>query len=238
MTFMRRWKYAVLLAALAAALSACNAGGDAPNGDAGGEAAEQPAPAQETPSDETPAEETPAADDPAVSGPAEEAPADGASKLPEKTELEVSIEGMTEKVPATIAVSDQGYAVYVMDGFEFTPEEPGIDQVFFTNAPEYYFQIQMKQGDADVEALKENATAALGVVGEVREMKGEEIHASLRDEARFFLHAGTSELTKNIALIEKEGALFLVTMNLPNGEAAEGVTPRFLPMIDSIALKK
>ena len=231
------WKYALLLAALAAALSACNAGGDAPAGDAEGEVAEQPAPVEEAPAEEAPAEETPAADDPATSGPAEEASAD-ASKLPEKTKLEVSIEDMTEKVPATIATSEQGYALYVMEGFEFTPEEPGLDQVFFANAPEYHFQIRMLAGDENIDELKANAKTGLEATGDVIEMQGEQIHATLRDEAKFFLHASTSELSRNIALIEKGGALFLVTMNLPNGEEAEGVTPRFLPMIDSIVVKK
>jgi hypothetical protein len=238
MKFTKPWKYALLLAALAAALSACNAGGEAPADDAEGEAVEQPAPADETPAEETPAEETPAADDPAVSGPAEEPPAGGESKLAEKTELEVTIEGMTEKVPATIAVSDQGYAIYVMDGFEFTPEEPGLDQVFFSEAPEYFFQIRQLGADANLDDVKANALAGLKATGDPVEMKGEEIHPTLRDEAKFFLHASTSELSRNVALLEKDGARFLVTMNLPNGEAAEGVTPRFFPMIDSIVLKK
>ncbi|MCI3923884.1 hypothetical protein MO973_27020 [Paenibacillus sp. TRM 82003] len=241
MYVLKRWKYAIVLSALALALSACTSGGDeAKTPEAEPKPVAEPAPEQRPADEPKPEVEPPAQEQPAPDAgktPAEQ-PKD-AAELPETTELEVTLEGMPEKVKATLAKSEQGYALYVMDGFEFTPEEPSKDQVFFKNAPEYYFQIQKLPSDASAEDLKANAEAQLEAVGgDIVEMKGEEINAAVRDEVTFFLHSSTSELSRNIALIEKNGARFLVTMNMPNGEAAEGATPRFLPMIDSIVATK
>jgi len=43
-------------------------------------------------------------------------------------DLEINVEGDSEKVPATLTKSDQGYAFYLMEGFEFALEEPGRDR--------------------------------------------------------------------------------------------------------------
>ena len=237
MMVRKRWKLALTLAALASALTACTTGfggGSAETGNPAPVASEQPA--------EQPTEQ-PAAD-PATSGPAEESPAEDApagqpasfDELPKTAELEILLEGMPENVPATLTKSDQGYAFYLMEGFDFAMEEPGKDLIFHKEFPEYSTRVELLPADANVEEIKANAEEQLKAVGDVIEMKDVEIHPSIRDRAAFFLHASHAEGTRIAALVEGEGGLFLCTMNFPLGEAAEGVTPRFIPMLNSLVV--
>ena len=238
MTLRQRLKFTVLLAALAASLTACM-------GTGGGTAeTEQPLAAEENAGTQQPAEENGEAQQPAEesgeapqegqpeAAPAGE-PADVAS-LPETAELEVLVEGEPMVVPAALVASEQGYAFYLMEGFEFAMEEPGKDMIFHADFPEYYARVEMLPADADVEALKASSIERLKTVGDAIEMTGEEVHPSVRGREAFFLHASTSELSQNVVLLKGNGAYFLVTLNFPNGEAAEGVSPRFFPMLNSI----
>ncbi|HZG88429.1 hypothetical protein [Paenibacillus sp.] len=243
MNLKRRLGYAMLLAALAASLTACmgtGGGADeqeqppAASEEAGG--AERPAgddagqpTAEET---EQPSEEAEQPKEAPAEQPAGE-PANAAD-LPQTAELEISVEGEAANVPASLTTSEQGYAFYLMDGFEFAMEEPGKDLIFHADFPEYYARVEMLPADVDVESIKTSSTERLKAVGDVVEMTGDEVHSSVRGREAFFLHASTSELSQNIVLLKGNGTYFLVTLNFPNGEAAEGVTPRFYPMLNSL----
>jgi len=233
MSWKQRLKYAMLLAALAASLTACM-------GTGGGAAdTEQPPASSEDAGDAEPADGT--EQPPEKAEQPEEAPAEqpagkpaNAADLPQTAELEVSIEGEPAKVPATLTTSGQGYAFYLMDGFEFAMEETGKDMIFHSDFLEYFARVEMVPADADVEALKASSTVRLQAIGDVVEMTGDEVHSSVRDRESFFLHASTSDLSQNVVLLKGDGASFLVTLNFPNSEAAEGVSPRFYPMLNSL----
>lgn len=239
MNILRRWRFALLIAALAVSLAACASSGG--NGDTTEE--EQPPAVSEdgtagAPSDEAEAEqpvEEPAeepAQDPAA-GPVD--PAD----LPETKDLAVNIEGTTEKVPAKITKSEQGYAFYLMKGFEFTPEEPGKDMVFYKTIPDFYMRVEKLPSDSNIDDLKKNAEDTLKVVGKVASREGDKIFdPNIREHAKFFLHASNAEVSREIILMESNGALFRYTLNFENSEAQEGVSPRFYPMINSVVATK
>lgn len=227
---MKTWKYALLLAGLAAALTACNDGDTSNTGEepAAPPAAETPAPSNETGGNTPPADSTPAEGNGAETAP-----------MPENKELEVVIEGMPEKVPAVLTKSDQGYAFYLMERFVFTPEEPGKDMIFHETFPDYYARVEVLPADADLEDLKQNARDTLNVVGNVEEMKGEQISdPTIRENALFFYHANNDEVSRNILVEKKNGALLRFTLNFPIGEASEGIPPRFYPMINSFTITK
>jgi hypothetical protein len=242
------WTYTLLIAAFAAALAGCNntdqAGGsagddnppavveDGASTDGGAPAADQDDPANE------PIEQQPADDPAAEDAPQADAGVDLAD-LPDTKDLEVTVEGMTEKVPAKLMKSDQGYAFYLMDGYEYTPEEPGVDMVFHKNFPDYYMRIEKLTADVNIDDLKANAKEVLKLVGDVVPMEGEQIgDAWIREKAKFYYHASSSELSRNIIVLELNGLLVRITLNFPNGEASEGVSPRFFPMIDSLVVAK
>jgi hypothetical protein len=244
------WTYTLLIAAFAAALAGCNntdqGGGSAGENnppavtedgasqgtDGGAPAADQGDPANES------TEQQPADDQAAEDAPQADAGADLAN-LPDKKDLEITLEGMTEKVPAKLMKSDQGYAFYLMDGFEYTPEEPGVDMVFHKNFPDYYMRIEKLPSDFNIDDLKANAEEVLKLVGDVVPMEGEQIgDAFIRENAKFFYHASSSELSRNIIVLELNGSLMRLTLNFPNSEASEGVSPRFFPMIDSLVIGK
>lgn len=231
---MKTWKYALLLAGLAAALTACNDGDSTETREepATPPVAESPAPTDGTSGNVPPADSLPPEENTGGTG-SETVP------MPENKELEVVIEGMPEKVPAVLTKSDQGYAFYLMERFVFTPEEPGKDMIFHETFPDYYARVEVLPADADLEDLKQNARDTLNVVGNVEEMKGEQISdPTIRENALFFYHANNDEVSRNILVEKKNGALLRFTLNFPIGEASEGIPPRFYPMINSFTVTK
>ncbi|WP_309123212.1 hypothetical protein [Paenibacillus sp.] len=221
----------LLAAALIAVLAACSGGGakeeavDPPVADGATQGeAETPAAPEQPANEQTPPAEAPVAD---------------AKELPERTELNVTVEGMTEAVPASLTESELGYVFYLMEGFEFTPEEPGKDMVFHKEFPEFFLRIEPLPEDTDLTALRSSAEDALKAVGDnVADMKETFFDEDIRVKAAFILHASGASGSVNMIAMEIDDKLFRFTLNFPNSEAAEGVSPRFYPMIRSIVVPK
>lgn len=105
-------KFITLLLAITIVLSACSSN-KTDNG-------EDKTPIQSPIQEEQPANE----DEPTEPVNPEETPAEAVNPadLPKTKELEFPLEGMTEKANATLTLSEQGYAFYLMEGFEFSME--------------------------------------------------------------------------------------------------------------------
>ncbi|MGE5678905.1 MAG: LysM peptidoglycan-binding domain-containing protein [Pseudomonadota bacterium] len=155
---------------------------------------------------------------------------------PAKKKIEVHVEGMTEYRNATLKKSTQGYSIYVLDNYTFTAEEPGIDQIFFNYDPRYYVRIQLLPQNSNVTSLKENATAELKLLGTPDELTGTEIYETFFRSAKFYLQAASKDLRKQIIVMEIDKRLFRFTLNIPKGEAAEGVVPAFLAMLKTVEI--
>ncbi|HZG55962.1 MAG TPA: hypothetical protein VEZ38_05650, partial [Paenibacillus sp.] len=111
-TLVRPGAWVLLLMGFALVLAACLNDPENKEGD------------KTTPSTvETPVEEVPPPEAP-------QTPVEAPVELPETKELQVAVEGETMNVPASLTRSELGYAFYLLEGFEFTPEEPGKDMVF------------------------------------------------------------------------------------------------------------
>lgn len=151
-------------------------------------------------------------------------------------EIPVTVEGMTEYREATLRRSDQGYSVYVLDNFTFTGEEPGADQLFFSNDPRYFVRIGLLPDDASLSSLRKNAMEELKLVGTPEELKGEDIFDPFFRNAAFFLRASNPSFSKDIIVMEITGELFRFSLNIPRAEAAEGVVPSFFAMLKTIAV--
>jgi len=234
------WKYAGALTAFAVLFSACG------NGDGAGETAQTPPAATE------PGAETPPAD-PATEGGAEapgdaagddatdanvEAPVDAAD-LPQTKTLEFDIEGEPQSESAQLTISELGYALYVLEEFEFTPEEPGKDLVFHQRFPEFSMRIETLPDDASVEEARAAAEEALKAVSaDVVDMKDQFFDESIRERAAFILHASNEQGSVNAIGMNVGGKLLRFTLRFPLSEAAEGVSPRFYPMLESVVATK
>ncbi|WP_274362422.1 hypothetical protein [Paenibacillus thermotolerans] len=250
MNLMNRWKLVIALAALAVSLAACTGGNtgnkDQPGEDTpavsedgkAGEAADGAAGGEQQPADGT-ADETGGEAGAGAGAGSDGGEAVNADDLPATKELTVTVEGNEEKVASKLTKSDQGYAFYLMDGFEFTPEEPGKDMIFFKNFPDYYIRIEKLPANINVDDIRKTAEAGLNALGEVVSQEGDNIwDPNVREHAEFFLHSSDSTLSRNMILMKSTGAYYLYTMNIPNGEPAEGVGPRFYPMINSVVTTK
>jgi hypothetical protein len=159
----------------------------------------------------------------------------GSNEPPAATiEIELTVEGEREKRTGTLVVSDNGYYLYTLPQFKFTPEEPNMDQVYMDNFEEFYMRIQTLGADADLPAVRANAEEELAMLGDVVEMKDEQIGEPALRDSIFYLHSSDSTLSKYIILRDVGGKLFKVTVNMPNSEAAEGAGPGFPAMIKTI----
>jgi LysM repeat protein len=153
---------------------------------------------------------------------------------PPRKRIVVNVEGMTEYREAALERSDQGYSIYVLDNFTFTSEEPGADQLFFNYDPRYFVRIGLLPDDADLSSLRKNALEELKLVGTPYELKGEDIFDPFFRNAAFFLRASSPTFSKDIIVMEIAGELFRFNINIPSGEASEGVVPSFFAMLKTI----
>lgn len=146
-------KYWLLLASLSLAvsmLSACNSNGET-NGD-GGEPSNK-VPTEET-QDENPTEEV-----------AEEDSTENKDRDPEKT-LSYTLDGDAKEETATLTNSDeQNYAIYKLDGFELTGEEPNKDTLYWEENDALFMRIEtISKDDASLEIISENMVQTMAAV--------------------------------------------------------------------------
>lgn len=156
--------------------------------------------------------------------------------LPQTKMVKLEIEGQVEYSEAQLQKSPQGYYIYVLDNFQFTPEEPHRDVLYFTNDDRFFVRIEMLPSDANIEKIKRSAILELRGIGRPKEIRGEEIFDPFFRDSEFFLRAFNPIITKNIILKEIDNSLFRFTMFLPHTEAIEGVTPRFYAMLKTIGV--
>jgi hypothetical protein len=160
-------------------------------------------------------------------------------ELPASTTLEFYVEGEPQSVPAVLARSELGYALYVMENFEFTPEEPGKDMIFHRAFPEYSARIEVLPKGANVSNLRADAEEALKAVnGDTVDMTNSFFDERIRATAEFILHAGSESGSVTMIVMTIDETLFRITLNFPLTEASEGIPPRFYPMIRSIVVTK
>ncbi len=184
--------------------------------------------AEEVPAPDNTKDDPPVEKDPVVQVP------DANEKLAATIEIELEVEGNVEKRTGTLAISDNGYYLYTLPQFKFTPEEPNADQVYMDKFEDYYMRILTLGTEPDLVDVRKNAEDELTMLGDVVEMTGEQIGESALRDSVFYLHSSDSTLSKYIILREIDGNYFKVIVNMPNSEASEGAGPSFPAMIKTI----
>lgn len=155
-------------------------------------------------------------------------------KLAATMEIELEVEGNVETRTGTLAVSDNGYYLYTLPQFKFTPEEPNADQVYMDKFEDFYMRIVTLGVEPDLTVIRANADEELAMLGDVVEMTGEQIGEPALRDSIFYLHSSDLTLSKYIILREIDGKYFKIIVNVPSGEAQEGAGPSFPAMIKTI----
>ncbi|CAM2867938.1 hypothetical protein PASE110613_05095 [Paenibacillus sediminis] len=150
--------------------------------------------------------------------------------LPKTMDIKLTIEGNEETREAKLAESND-YYLYVLPGFTFKE-----DKLMMNYDNNYYAELELLPKDYDLDTLKKDAESTLKKVGEVHELKGVEIMQSMRD-AKLFLLASSTKLTKEVIIKEFNGRAFRITVNMPVGEASEGFGPSAFASLNTIGMK-
>lgn len=158
---------------------------------------------------------------------ASQSPAAGV--LPETKVMKLSLEGSEEEKTAKLATAE-GYALYVFDIFSF--DAPN-NKLAMKVDDGYYAEITKLPSDFNLDYLKEEGTGALKETGEVLALEGDKRPEAMAD-ARLYLSATGSKLTRQYIVKEIEGQGYVFILNIPQREASEGFGPHVFASLNSI----
>jgi len=155
-------------------------------------------------------------------------PAAGAD-LPQSKKLKLSLEGNVEEKTATLASGD-GYSLYVFDLFNF---DAGSNKLAMKIDNKYYAEIIKLPSDFNLDYLLQEGKRELASTGKVQVLQESE-RPELMSDARLYLSAGGTNITKEYIVKEIDGQGFIFKINTPMGEPSEGFTPHVLASLDSV----
>ncbi|MBT2287582.1 hypothetical protein J7E73_00230 [Paenibacillus albidus] len=156
-----------------------------------------------------------------------------AGTLPETKVMKLSLEGSEEEKTAKLATAD-GYALYVFDIFSF--DAPN-NKLAMKVDDGYYAEITKLPSDFNLDYLKEEGTEALKETGEVLALEGDKRPEAMAD-ARLYLSAAGSKLTRQYIVKEIEGQGYVFVLNIPQREASEGFGPHVFASLNSIVTRQ
>jgi len=149
--------------------------------------------------------------------------------LPQSKKLKLSLEGNVEEKTATLASGD-GYSLYVFDLFNF---DAGSNKLSMKIDNKYYAEIIKLPSDFNLDYLLQEGKQELASTGKVQVLQESE-RPGLMSDARLYLSAGGTDITKEYIVKEIDGQGFIFKINTPMGEPSEGFTPHVLASLDSV----
>lgn len=153
---------------------------------------------------------------------------DTVTALPDSKEIVVFVEGMEDVRQGMLERAD-GYYLYILPNFVFKD-----NVISFVHDEKYQARIELLGNTADLDALRKDAEEELSQVGTVEESKVENNPNS--PPAKFFLYANNEHLSKYILVVQVGETYFKYTLDVPNGEASEGVPPSLLAMLKTVGV--
>lgn len=147
-----------------------------------------------------------------------------------KAELEVTVEGMTEKRPVTLARGD-GYSLYVFEPMAFNASKNALTMKI---DPEYVVNIEKLPADFNLDQLAMDAKEELSETGEVRELSKEELAKGPMADARLYMMAQNEHKSQYFIVKELDGHGFVFRIDAPVGEPSEGFLPMAYASLNSI----
>ncbi|WP_434749999.1 hypothetical protein [Paenibacillus amylolyticus] len=152
------------------------------------------------------------------------------SDRPKTSELEVTVEGITEKRPVNLAQA-KGYSLYIFAPMEFDAED---HELTMKIDPAYKAEIEKLPSDFNLDYLKMDAKEELSKTGEVKELMAEQLSNGPMKDARLFMMSQNDKKTQYFIVKELDGNGFIFHINAPIGEPSEGFLPMVYASVNSI----
>ncbi|MDQ0171262.1 hypothetical protein [Paenibacillus tundrae] len=160
--------------------------------------------------------------------------ANGMSNRPKTSELEVTVEGMTEKRPVTLAQGN-GYSLYVFEPMAFDADE---NELTMKIDPDYEVEIEKLPSDYNLDFLRMDAKEELSETGEVKELTKKELSTGSMNDAQLYMMSQNDKKTEYYIVKELDGNGFIFRVNAPIGEPSEGFLPMAYASLNSIMNEK
>ncbi|WP_339166654.1 hypothetical protein MKX75_21045 [Paenibacillus sp. FSL R5-0341] len=152
------------------------------------------------------------------------------SDRPKTSELEVTVEGMTEKRPVTLAQA-KGYSLYVFEPMAFDAEDQELSMKI---DPDYEVEIEKLPADYNLDALKMDAKEELSETGEVKQLTAEQLSNGPMKDAQLYMMSQNDKKTEYFIVKELDGNGFVFHIHAPIGEPSEGFLPMAYASLNSI----
>lgn len=152
------------------------------------------------------------------------------SDRPKTSELEVTVEGMTEKRPVTLAQA-KGYSLYVFEPMAFDAED---HELTMKIDPDYEVEIEKLPANYNLDALKMDAKEELSETGEVKQLTAEQLSNGPMKDARLYMMSQNDKKTEYFIVKELDGNGFIFHIQAPIGEPSEGFLPMAYASLNSI----
>lgn len=146
------------------------------------------------------------------------------------SELEVTVEGMTEKRPVTLA-QGKGYSLYVFEPMVYDADD---HELTMKIDPDYEVEIEKLPSDYNLNELKVDAKKELSETGEVKQLSEEKLSNGPMKEAKLFMMSQNNKKTEYFIVKELDGNGFAFHIHAPVGEPSEGFMPMVYASINSI----
>ncbi|WFA85657.1 hypothetical protein [Paenibacillus amylolyticus] len=152
------------------------------------------------------------------------------SDRPKTSELEVTVEGMTEKRPVTLAQA-KGYSLYVFEPMAFDAED---HELTMKIDPDYEVEIEKLPANYNLDALKMDAKEELSETGEVKQLTAEQLSNGPMKDAKLYMMSQNDKKTEYFIVKELDGNGFIFHIQAPIGEPSEGFLPMAYASLNSI----
>jgi predicted small lipoprotein YifL len=146
------------------------------------------------------------------------------------SELEVTVEGMTEKRPVTLA-QGKGCSLYVFEPMVYDADD---QELTMKIDPDYEVEIEKLPSDYNLNELKVDAKKDLSETGAVKQLSEEELSKGPMKEAKLFMMSQNNKKTEYFIVKELDGNGFSFHIHAPVGEPSEGFLPMVYASINSI----
>ncbi|QLG39145.1 hypothetical protein HW560_14295 [Paenibacillus sp. E222] len=146
------------------------------------------------------------------------------------SELEVTVEGMTEKRAVTLA-QGKGYSLYVFEPMVYDADD---QELTMKIDPDYEVEIEKLPSDYNLNELKSDAKKELSETGIVKQLSEEKLSNGPMKEAKLFMMSQNNKKTEYFIVKELDGNGFAFHIHVPVGEPSEGFLPMVYASINSI----
>ena len=151
----------------------------------------------------------------------------------EKTELlEVYRNGTWVEERAKLVDDSESYSLLVLGDFDFS-------NATISSKKDSLYQVSVEEleDDAEIKPLRWGAADLLKSIGELKELKGDQIYNPNFRDAEFVFTAEGSGITKNVVVKKEEGRLIKYTMTFPIDDEQKYIESSLWAMMESLKFK-